>query len=100
MTRYPWQVEREYLSCRSGGLNKIQMIDGGTLDPHQDLVGCDRRLRYFFENQLPPIFRQSYSFHARSPWLCPSCPPWRRAHSGSFVSVRPNSRSKPEISTL
>src|SRR5258707_30203 len=29
MTRYPREVDREYLSCRSGGLDKIQMIDGG-----------------------------------------------------------------------
>jgi hypothetical protein len=28
MTRYPRQVDREYLSYLPGGLNKIQMIDG------------------------------------------------------------------------
>jgi len=28
MTRYPRQVDQEYLSCRSGGLDKIQIIDG------------------------------------------------------------------------
>ena len=64
MTRYPRQVDREYLSCRSGGLNKIQMIDGGTLDLHQDLVACDRRRRYIVEHQLPTVFQQSDSFHA------------------------------------
>src|ERR1700693_6264742 len=69
MTRYPWQVDREYLSCRSGGLNKIQMIDGCTLDLHQDLVACDRRRRYFVEHQLPTVFQQSDSFHASSPWV-------------------------------
>src|SRR2546427_10499478 len=67
MTRYPRQVDREYLSCRSGGLDKIQMIDGGTLDLHQDLVTCDRRRRYIVEHQLPTIFQQSDSFHAISP---------------------------------
>src|SRR6476661_8677387 len=67
MTRYPRQVDREYLSCRSGGLNKIQMIDGGTLDLHQDLVACDRRRRYIVEHQLPTVFQQSDSFHACSP---------------------------------
>src|SRR5580704_10769943 len=30
MTGYPRQLDREYLSCRSGGFNKIQMVDGGT----------------------------------------------------------------------
>src|SRR5271168_4325125 len=70
MTRYPRQVDREYLSCRSGGLNKIQMIDGGTLDLHQDLVTCDRRRRYIVEHQLPTIFQQSDRFHASSPWIC------------------------------
>src|ERR1700730_14896192 len=70
MTRYPRQVDREYLSCRSGGLDKIQMIDGGTLDLHQDLVTCDRRHRYIVEHQLPTIFQQSDSFHASSPKIC------------------------------
>src|SRR5207237_1704272 len=64
MTRYPRQVDREDLACRSGGLNKIQMIDGGTLDLHQDLVACDRRRRYIVEHQLPTVFQQSDSFHA------------------------------------
>jgi hypothetical protein len=32
MTGRPRQVDREYPSRRSGGLNKIYMIDGGTLD--------------------------------------------------------------------
>src|SRR5579862_9154161 len=73
MTRYPWQVEREYLSCRSGGLDKIQMIDGGTPDLHQDLVACDRGRRYIVEHQLPTVFQQSDSFHASSPYaLCRS----------------------------
>src|SRR5882757_6835762 len=71
MTRYPRQVDREYLSCRSGGLNKIQMIDGGTLDLHQDLVACDRRRRYIVEHQLPTVFQQSDCFHASFPRLCP-----------------------------
>src|ERR1700687_3902184 len=69
MTRYPRQVDREYLSYRSGGLNKIQMIDDGTLDLHQDLVACDWRHRYFVEHQLPTVFQQSDSFHASSPWV-------------------------------
>src|SRR6266566_3218086 len=71
MTRYPRQVDREYLSCPSGGFNKIQMIDGGTLDLHQDLVACDRRRRYIVEHQLPTIFQQSDRFHASSPRVCP-----------------------------
>src|SRR5260370_38761984 len=98
MTRYPRQVDREYLSCRSGGLNKIQMIDGGTLDLHQDLVACDGRRRYIVEHQLPTVFQQSDGFHASSP--CPFGRAWRRAQSGSFVRVRPNSRSKPAMSAL
>src|SRR6478735_6834238 len=73
MTRYPRQVDREYLSCRSGGLDKIQMIDGGTLDLHQDLVACDRRRRYIVEHQLPTIFQHSDSFHASSPCLYALC---------------------------
>src|SRR5258708_1510808 len=99
MTRYPRQVDREYLSCRSGGLNKIQMIDGGTLDLHQDLVVCDRRRRYIVEHQLPTIFQQSDSFHTSSPH-CPFGRAWWRAQSGSFVSARPNSRSRPAMSAL
>src|SRR5205823_6455411 len=69
MTRYPRQVDREYLSCRSGGLNKIQMVDGGTLDLHQDLVACNRRRRYIVEHQLPTVFQQSDSFHVSSPMM-------------------------------
>src|SRR4029453_9121575 len=79
MTRYPRQVDREYLSCRSGGLNKIQMIDGGTLDLHQDLVACDHRRRHIAEHQLPTVFQQSDSLHARSPrvWFSScSAPIW------------------------
>jgi hypothetical protein len=67
MTRYPRQVDREYMSYRSGGLNKIQMIDGRALDLHQDLVACDRGRRYIVEHQLPTVFQQSDSFHGRSP---------------------------------
>src|SRR4029077_361280 len=100
MTRYPRQVEREYLSCPSGGLNKIQMIDGGALDLQQDLVACDRRRRYIVKHQLPTVFQQSDSFHACSPLVCPFGRAWRRAQSGSFVSVRPKSRSSPAISAL
>src|SRR5260370_8916707 len=70
MTRYPRQVDREYLSCRSGGLQKVQVIDGGSLDLHQDLATCDRRRRYIVEHQLPTIFQQSDSFHASSPQIC------------------------------
>src|ERR1035438_4110017 len=98
MTRNPWQVDREDLSCLSGGLNKIQVIDGCTLDLHQDLVACDHRLRYFVEYQLPTVFQQSDSLHERSP--CPFGRAWRRAQSGSFVSARPNSLSRPAISAL
>src|SRR5260221_10600529 len=102
MTRYPRQVDREYLSRHSGGLNKIQMIDGGTPDLHQDLVACDRGRRYIVEHQLPTVFQQSDSFHACSPWVCPvgATRAWRRAQSGSFVSARPNSRSRPAMSAL
>src|SRR5258705_5684657 len=71
MTRYPRQVDREYLSCRSGGLHKIQMIDGGTLDLHQDLVACDRRRRYIAEHQLPTVFQHSDNVHASS--SCTAC---------------------------
>src|SRR5258706_14062836 len=70
MTRYPRQVDREYLPRCSGGLHKIQMIDGGTLDLHQDLVACDRRRRYIVEYQLPTVFQNSNSFHASSPYVC------------------------------
>src|SRR5712691_4423060 len=85
MTRYPGQVDREYLSCRSGGLNKIQMIDGGTLDLHQDLVACDRRRRYIVEHQLPTVFQQSDGFHASSPsatqWEPPARAPQNSEHA-------------------
>src|SRR6266478_9483779 len=67
MTRYPRQVDREYLSCRSRGLNKIQMIDRCTPNLDQDLVACNRRRRYIVEHQLPTVFRHSDSFHASSP---------------------------------
>src|SRR6476619_6174716 len=102
MIRYPRQVDREYLSCRSGGLNKIQMIDGGTLDLHQDLVACDRRRRYIVEHQLPTIFQQSDSFHAilLESFQRPFGRAWPRAQSGSLVSARPNSRSRPAMSAL
>src|ERR1700719_3372072 len=79
MARYPRQVDREYLSCRSGGLDKIQMIDGGTPDLHQDLVTCDRRRRYIVEHQLPTVFEQPDSFHESSPSL--SLPPVRHARA-------------------
>ncbi len=67
MTWYPRQVDREYLACRSGGLNKIQMIDGGTPDLDQDLVWCNRRCRYVVGHQLSTVFQQSDSFHASPP---------------------------------
>src|SRR5256885_16799924 len=98
MTRYPRQIDREYLSYRPGSLNKIQMIDGGILDLHQDLVACNRRRRYIVEHQLPTVFQQSDSFHASSP--CPFGRAWRRAQSGSFVSAPPNSPSRPAMSAL
>src|SRR6516165_4434798 len=63
------QVDREYLSCRSGGLNKIQMIDGGTPDLDQNLVACNRRRRYVIEHQLPAVFQQSDSFHESAPFF-------------------------------
>src|SRR6266851_2608008 len=99
MTRYPRQVDREYLPYRSGGLNTIQMIDGGTLDLHQDLVASDRRRRYIVEHQLPTVFQQSDCFHASSPQR-PFGRAWRRTQSGTFVSARPNSRSRPAMSAL
>src|SRR5206468_7397188 len=109
MPRYPRHVDREYLSCRSGGLNKIQMIDGGTPDLDQDLVVCNRRLRYIVEHQLPTVFQQSDSFHASSPYgrkisaLFPPARTYDRAWSPSLrgvapasaastVAARPNSR--------
>src|SRR5258708_20053955 len=99
MGRYPRQVDREDLSCRSGGLNKIQMIDGGTLDLHQDLVGCDRRRRYIVEHQLPTVFQQSDSFHASSPQR-PFGRASRRAHSRTFLTAPPTSPSTPAMSPL
>src|SRR4030095_7510556 len=54
--RDPRQVDWKYLSRRPGGLNKIYMIDGSTLDPHHDLVACDRRRRYILERTLPTVF--------------------------------------------
>src|ERR1700757_1329811 len=69
MTGYPRQVDRKYLSCRSGGFNKIQMVDGGTLNLHQYLVVCNRRRRYIVEYQLPTEFQQSDGFHAIPPWV-------------------------------
>ena len=68
MTRYPRQVDREDLPCRSGGLNKIQMIDGGTPDLDQDLVAGNRRRRYIVEHQLSTVFQQSDCFHGNSPF--------------------------------
>jgi len=62
MARYPRQVNREDLWCRPGGFNKIQMIDGGALDLHQDLVLCDCRRRYVVEHQLPTILKQLTAF--------------------------------------
>src|SRR5439155_24392508 len=64
MTRYPRQIDRQYLSRRSGSLHKIHMIDRGTLDLHQDFVAGNRRHRYIVEHQLPTVFQQSDSFHA------------------------------------
>src|ERR1700752_3423230 len=63
MTRYPRQIERKYLSCRSRSLNKNEKVYRCTLDLHQGLVACDRRLRYFVEYQLPTVFQHSDSFH-------------------------------------
>src|SRR5690349_1433757 len=70
MPRYPWQVDRQYLSYRSGGLNKIQMIDGGTPDLNQNLVACNRRRRHIIEYQRPTVLKQSNSLHASSPYVC------------------------------
>src|SRR5580765_5573936 len=67
MTRDPRQVDREYLSSLSGCLDKIQMIDRGALDLHQDLVTCDRRRRDLVEYQRPAVLQQPDSFHASSP---------------------------------
>src|SRR6201988_1870543 len=102
MTGYPRQDKREHLSCRSRGLDKIQMIDGGTLDLHQDLVPCDRWRRHIVEHQLPTVFQQSDSFHASSP-LVVSARIWSHVAAcpvGGFVSARPNSRSRPAMSAL
>src|SRR4030088_1522153 len=91
MTRYPRQVDREYLSCRSGGLNKIQMIDGRTPDLHQDLVACDRRRRYIVEHQLRTVFQHSDSFHPSPPWLMGplvSAPIWLRVAACPLGELR------------
>src|SRR5882762_1856614 len=64
MARYPRQVNREYLSYLSGGLHKVQVIDGGILDLHQDLIARDPRHRHVGELQLPTVFQDSDSFHA------------------------------------
>src|ERR1700674_726111 len=98
MTGYPREIDWEYLSRRSGSLNEIHMIDRGTLDLHQNLVVCDGGRRYIVEHQLPTVFQQSDSFHASSP--CPFGRAWRRTQSGSFVSARRNSRSRPAMSAL
>src|ERR1700749_3073580 len=66
MTGYPRQIDRQYLSCHSRGLNKIHMIDRSTLDLHQDLVPCQRGRRYFIEYQLSTVFQHSDSLHATS----------------------------------
>src|SRR5258708_28052111 len=101
MTRYPRQVDREYLSYRSGGLNKIQMIDGGTPDFDQDLIAGNRRRWYIVEHQLPTVFQQSDSFHASSPKFrtCRSCC-WqgtsgRDARSERLIS--PASNFRPDL---
>src|SRR5712675_504826 len=75
MTGYPRQIDREYLSCGSGSLHEIHMIDGGTRDLHEHLVVGDRGRRYFVEHQLPTVCQQSDSVHARSP--CPFGRAWR-----------------------
>src|SRR6516162_3016895 len=108
MTRYPRQVDREYLSYRSGGLNKIQMIDGGTPDLDQDLVACNRRSRYVVEHQLPTVFQQSDSFHESAPFFTQrnlmsllSHPPRSasmrsaEAHSNPASSPKTRSRGRP-----
>src|SRR5580704_4774053 len=79
MTGYPRQIDRQYLSYRSGGFDKIHMIDGGAFDLHQDLVLCDRRRRYIFEHQPPTVFQQSDSFHAISPGVVSASVWWRVA---------------------
>src|SRR5580692_3265952 len=66
MARYPGQIDRQYLSCHSGRLYKIHMIDRGTRDLHQHLVASDRGRRYFVEYQLPTVFQHSDNFHATS----------------------------------
>src|SRR5215469_12620008 len=90
MTRSLRQVDREYLRCRSGGLNKIQMIDGGTPDLDQDLVAGNRRRRYIVKHQLPTVFQQSDSFHASSPQVCPMGA--TRAGASEFRTCRSPSR--------
>src|ERR1700720_2989234 len=104
MSRYPRQVDREDLSQCSGGLNKIYMIDVCTPDLHQDLVACNRRRRYIVEYQGATELQYPDSFHAipplGSPVSLPSGRALTRAQSGSLVSGRPNSRSKPAMSAL
>src|SRR6266481_4825354 len=95
MARYPRQVDREYLSCLSGGLNKIQMIDGGTLDLHQDLVVCDGGRRYFVEHQLPTVFQQSDSFHASFSLSLPNAPRARARWPASLDRIREGRVVKP-----
>src|SRR6185369_4210795 len=66
MTRYPRQIDRQYLSCHSRSVNKIHMIDRGTRDLYQDLVACDRGRRYFIEYQPSSVFHHSDGFHTTS----------------------------------
>src|SRR6266849_5458404 len=91
MTSYPRQVDREDLSCCSGGLDKIQMIDGGTLDLHQDLVACDRRHRNIAEHQLPTVLQHVDSFHASPPRVTGSlvlAPIWLRVEACPLGELR------------
>jgi hypothetical protein len=41
------------------------MIDGGTPDLDQDLIARNRWRRYIVEHQLPTVFQQSDSSHAK-----------------------------------
>src|SRR5258706_15240810 len=100
MTRDPRQVDRECLPCRSGGFHKIHMIDGGTLDLHQDLVACDHRRRDIVEHQRPTVFQHPDSFQPTPPSVSSFDRAMRRTQSESFVTARPNSRSSPPMSTL
>src|ERR1700676_1288711 len=87
MTRYPRQVDREYLSRRSGGLNKIQMIDGCTPDLDQDLIACNPRCRYIVEHQRPTVFQQSDGFHENSPFFTESNLMFRLKALGSALDL-------------